>query len=188
MTDRVGMNMVTTKRRLYFVCFLFAVQAGLLGCSKSNLLPDTGPDIQEVYSRHIGGMKGAPARPPTDEEKAAETEQHGNSPASGISAQPAVYRPVQDAQADLVDYSRSSNNELEQLFPVLPNPQLVMYVYPHLTPKGRPVPGYTTAFKMYEKDEFALPGEWIPDHPDAIPGSVGQSDAPLTASHVRGGQ
>jgi conjugative transfer region lipoprotein (TIGR03751 family) len=57
------------------------------------------------------------------------------------------------------DYTRGANNELNMLFPKLPNPTLVMYVYPHISNAGVPVPGYSTAFPMYEKTEYALPGE-----------------------------
>jgi len=57
------------------------------------------------------------------------------------------------------DYTRSANNELEVLFPRIPNPTLVMYVYPHISNAGVPVPGYSTAFPMFDKTEYALPGE-----------------------------
>lgn len=180
-----GASIWTIKQALPFGMLLLVV-LGLEGCSNNNVLPDTGPHIQSVYVRHIGGMKGAPARPPTDEEKEAEAELKKSAPSGSAGSAEPAYRPVQDAKADLVDYTRTSGNEIEQLFPVLPNPQIVMYVYPHLTEKGRPVPGYSTAFKMYDKDEYALPGEWIPDHPDAIPAGGNGSDAPLTASHERG--
>lgn len=55
--------------------------------------------------------------------------------------------------------SRGAENELSGLFPLLPNPGICMYVWPHLGGGGFPVPGYTTCFKMYERDEYALPGE-----------------------------
>ena len=45
-------------------------------------------------------------------------------------------------------------------FPRLPNPSLVMYVFPHLAGAERtPVPGYATTFPLYERVEYALPGE-----------------------------
>lgn len=45
-------------------------------------------------------------------------------------------------------------------FTRLPNPDLVMYVAPHLSADGRyPIPAYTTVFPMYESVEYALPGE-----------------------------
>jgi hypothetical protein len=35
-----------------------------------------------------------------------------------------------------------------------------MYVFPHLASDERvPVPGYVTSFPMYERVEYALPGE-----------------------------
>ena len=44
-------------------------------------------------------------------------------------------------------------------FQLLPNPTLFMFVQTHLTADGSPVPGYITEFKMFERDEYALPGE-----------------------------
>ena len=35
-----------------------------------------------------------------------------------------------------------------------------MFVFPHLAEReGVPVPGYATTFPMYERVEYALPGE-----------------------------
>ena len=53
---------------------------------------------------------------------------------------------------------RDALNEIDVLFPRLSNPTLVMYVFPHLA-GGAPVPGYATAFPLYEGVEYALPGE-----------------------------
>lgn len=50
----------------------------------------------------------------------------------------------------------------EQLFKPLPNPEIAMYVYPHLVENAdgaQPVPGYTTAFFLYRENHFALPSE-----------------------------
>jgi conjugative transfer region lipoprotein (TIGR03751 family) len=71
-------------------------------------------------------------------------------------------RPYHDGDRDLVGYTRDSSNEINQLFPRLPNPELVIYVFPHINAKGRPIPGYSTSFLLYEKDEYALPGEVAP--------------------------
>lgn len=71
-----------------------------------------------------------------------------------------ISRPVEAGNVDLGGYTRYSHNEIENLFTHIPNPTLVMYVYPHLAGQERnPVPGYSTAFKMYLSDEFAMPGE-----------------------------
>jgi conjugative transfer region lipoprotein (TIGR03751 family) len=57
------------------------------------------------------------------------------------------------------NYIRNSHSELENNFPTLPNPTLYMFVYPHLVGNSHPVPGYTTKFKLYEVDHYALPNE-----------------------------
>lgn len=47
-------------------------------------------------------------------------------------------------------------------FQVVPNPSIPLYIYPHLATQGAqavPVPGYTTAFFLYERNHYALSGE-----------------------------
>ena len=69
-------------------------------------------------------------------------------------------RPIGHHDSDLAGYSRTAHTELDTIFPRLPNPTLVMYVFPHLAGSERvPVPGYATTFPLYERTEFALPGE-----------------------------
>jgi len=42
-------------------------------------------------------------------------------------------------------------------FHKIPNPELQMYIYPHLGGRDQiPVPGYTTEFNVYEQDYYAL--------------------------------
>ena len=75
-------------------------------------------------------------------------------------------RPPGDQESELHGYTRDAYNELNVLFPRLPNPTLVLYVFPHLAgEEGVPVPGYATAFPMYERTEYALPGE-VPANPE----------------------
>lgn len=65
-------------------------------------------------------------------------------------------------------FTRDSLNEIHQLFPKLRNPRFALYINPHLSTSSRaPVPGYTTEFSLYERDEYALPEE-IP--PNRYPG------------------
>jgi len=57
-------------------------------------------------------------------------------------------------------YTRTALNETEQLFKLLPNPKISIYVYPHLSTRDNaPVPGYTTAVSLYRSDEYALSDE-----------------------------
>lgn len=44
-------------------------------------------------------------------------------------------------------------------FQWLLNPTLTLYVFPHLSGAGHPVPGYRTFFKLYTQDHIAAPGE-----------------------------
>ncbi len=66
-----------------------------------------------------------------------------------------------DYQRSLVENKHAISNKsqavyenLKQQFPLAPNPIMVMYIFPHLTAAGTPVPGYHTYFKLYESDSF----------------------------------
>lgn len=131
--------MVTEYRPWAIALGAMALISWLQGCSTigahPSILPDEGPTTLQVY-------EGAVA----DEAPAAGTE-------------------VYDAQADLQRerdpalWARNANNELNNLFPRVPNHEITGYVFPHLTPRGRPVPGYSTSFMVYERAHYALPGE-----------------------------
>ncbi len=73
-----------------------------------------------------------------------------------IAERASVARPIND---DLVGYTRTADNESQLLFPELPNPRLVMYVYPHITVENTPIPGYSVPIYFYEEPQFAMPGE-----------------------------
>jgi len=62
-------------------------------------------------------------------------------------------------EARLEPYTRHARNEIRHLFPRLPNPDICLYIDPHLTTEGIPVPGYTTCFPLYRQAHYALPGE-----------------------------
>ena len=83
--------------------------------------------------------------------------------------------PTQDgersAPEETPSHARTAANELELLFPRLPNPDVYIHVLPHLATESRvPVPGYTTAVPLYERVEYALPGE--------TPGRAAEGGAP----------
>ncbi|WP_249963185.1 TIGR03751 family conjugal transfer lipoprotein [Histophilus somni] len=88
----------------------------------------------------------------------------------GSNAQLQVYRNSDNRQLDPVnyvgikeqrDYTRTAENEIKNLFPRLPNPDLIMYVYPHLSASGEPmpIPGYSTVIPFYSRVQYAQPGE-----------------------------
>ena len=78
---------------------------------------------------------------------------------SAATPPPESVRHLPNRQDGLYGYTRSVFNELDVLFPRLPNPTIVMYVFPHLSQEKTPIPGYSTTFPLYERDHFALPGE-----------------------------
>ena len=86
-------------------------------------------------------------------------------------------RPLKSGDASLEGYTRDALNEIETIFPRLPNPTLVMYVFPHLATEERvPVPGYATTFPMYERVEYALPGEVSSGHSGVGPAHKSEND------------
>ena len=122
------------------------ISLGLAGCAstKETVLPQDGPSMQAIYEAHIQAMNAHDPQVIRDE--------------LGV-------RPIHTGEADLYGYTRDAFNEIDLLFPRLPNPTLVMYVFPHLAGETHaPVPGYATAFPMYEQVEYALPGE-VPGTP-----------------------
>ena len=113
----------------------------LAGCAstKEAVLPQDGPSMKAIYEGHVQEMN---ARDPQ-----LLRGELGN-------------RPIMTGDAALQGYTRDAFKEIDVLFPRLPNPTLVMYVFPHLAGETQaPVPGYATAFPMYEQVEYALPGE-----------------------------
>ena len=87
-----------------------------------------------------------------------------------LDARQSLRRPLTDAdvQAAPVEqmrYTRTARNEVYRQFQRLPNPDLVMYVYPHLAGTDPvPVPGYTTVFPLYQRVQYAMPGERLEDY------------------------
>jgi conjugative transfer region lipoprotein (TIGR03751 family) len=126
---------------------LISISALVASCanSKDTVLPQAGPTMKQIYDGHFASMN-------------AGSLDHARTEAGG--------RPLDLHPETRASYTRESATELDLHFPRLPNPTLVMYVYPHLAgPAHVPIPGYTTRFSMYETTEFALPGE-VPIHAD----------------------
>ena len=72
---------------------------------------------------------------------------------------------LQTAAARQAAYTRSAANEIQRQFRRLPNPDLVMYVFPHLAGSDPvPVPGYSTVFPLYQRVQYAMPGERVEDY------------------------
>jgi conjugative transfer region lipoprotein (TIGR03751 family) len=71
----------------------------------------------------------------------------------------------QSTDRSATNYSRTSENEINAQFKRLPNPDLVMFVFPHLSGSEEvPIPGYSTIFPMHSRVKYALPGERTEDY------------------------
>ncbi len=120
---------------------LFA--ASLAACSvtqpsSDKLLPDAGPTTAELISG----------------QKSRVSAYFGN----GVQAD-YLGMPLTEGYAPNSSYSLNHINELRRDFRKVPNPEIVAYVFPHISDGELPVPGYFTMFKLYERDHFALEQE-----------------------------
>lgn len=124
--------------------------------SKEELLPHNGRTMQDIWQQAAGdgvvGGAGSMARRQL------------------LDARQSLRRPLTDADVQTAPdkqarYTRTAANEVRSQFHRLPNPDLIMYVFPHLTGTDPvPVPGYTTLFPMYQRVQYAMPGERVEDY------------------------
>ena len=111
--------------------------------------------MMDIWQQEAGGGGGAAGR---------------NAGGQLLDARQSLRRPLTDADmqaapAEQMRYTRTARNEVRRQFQRLPNPDLVMYVYPHLTGTDPvPVPGYTTVFPLYQRIQYAMPGERVEDY------------------------
>lgn len=125
----------------------FAVVALLTACSiagpRSSPLPQSGPTMEQIYRERAGEA---------DRDRAREA---------------LPLRPSSDVSPGPV--REMAMRQIERRFARLPNPDLFMVVFPHLAQGKYPVPGYVTAFPMYERVEYLLPGEADAPRPQSPP-------------------
>ena len=125
------------------------------GCatSKDELLPHGEYSMLDVWNQETGGSVGG-----------------GQSARQLRDARQGLRRSLTEADvqatpASNAAYTRTAANETHRLFHRLPNPDLVMYVFPHLAGTDPvPVPGYTTVFPLYQRVQYAMPGERLEDY------------------------
>jgi len=135
------------------VCFSLFFAALASGCStsKDELLPHGNDTMLNVWDQGTTGTGGNATNRQI------------------LDARTALRRPLeQDPQASADAnrvFARTSQNEIYSQFKRLPNPDLVMYIFPHLAGSDpAPVPGYTTVFPLYQRVQYAMPGERTEDY------------------------
>ena len=106
--------------------------------SKDNIIPVPESDMKSVYENHM----------------------QGSGEGRLFDKRSLMRRPMIEGDVDLSQYVRTEKNQLESKFKLLPNPTMYMFVAPHLASEDQvPIPGYLTEFKMWESDNYAIPGE-----------------------------
>ncbi len=127
----------------------------LTGCAtnKEKLLPHSDVTMLDIWNQQTGGSAGG-----------------GEVTRELLDARQALRRPLTDIDALSIPavnaaYTRTAQNEIYRQFYRLPNPDLVMYVFPHLAGSDpAPIPGYSTVFPFYERVQYAVPGERTEDY------------------------
>ncbi|EAM2983598.1 TIGR03751 family conjugal transfer lipoprotein [Salmonella enterica] len=133
----------TTKRLQPAMPVSMLVMAAILsGCSTSKeaLLPAGENTMMELWQNKAPSGQPAVQARETLRRPLSQTERNGDNRLAE-------------------SYSRTQESEISQQFPRLPNPDMVMYVFPHLAGGTAPVPGYSTVFPFYSQTQYALPGE-----------------------------
>lgn len=141
-----------TDRRLQ-ACAWLMIALLTSGCStsKDEMLPHGDATMMDVWEHGTTGSAGSA------------------SSRLLLDARQTLRRPLDPQQAavrnDNAAFTRTAQNEIYSQFKRLPNPDLVMYVYPHLAGTDpAPVPGYTTIFPFYQRVQYAMPGERTEDY------------------------
>jgi conjugative transfer region lipoprotein (TIGR03751 family) len=122
----------------------------LSGCAthKEKLLPHGDVTMLDVWNQATAGdLSGArPSRALLDARESLRR------PLTGVS--------MGSLSQEGESYTRTAENEVDRQFFRLPNPDLVMYVFPHLGgTEPVPVPGYSTVFPFFSRVQYAMPGE-----------------------------
>ncbi len=136
---------------------LAAAVAVLSGCatSKEELLTHSDRTKMDIWQQETGG--GGSGTGQVARRQLLDARQSLRRPLTDAN--------VQAAPAEQMRYTRTAQSEVYRQFQRLPNPDLVMYVYPHLAGTDPvPVPGYTTVFPLYQRVQYAMPGERLEDY------------------------
>ena len=122
------------------------------GTAKEKMLPHDDTTMLDIWNQETGGG----ARAGQGNRQLLDARQSLRRPLTGadLAATPAIN----------ASYTRTARNEIYSQFHRLPNSDLAMYVFPHLAGTDpAPVPGYTTIFPFYQRQQYAMPGERAED-------------------------
>lgn len=90
-----------------------------------------------------------------------ETSENNSGSLQGIAKIRQALLQPQDTVSD-TQLSYNENNNIDTEFKRMPNPEIRLYLYPHLVHENGesyPKPAMTTAFFLYKRNHFAMPNE-----------------------------
>ncbi|UQI28510.1 TIGR03751 family conjugal transfer lipoprotein [Pseudomonas bijieensis] len=127
------------------------VAIALTGCATNteDLLSHDGSTMMEVWNQQASGSAD------------------GRIAQQLLDARQALRRPLTEplVPSFTTPYTRTAHTEIQRQFHRLPNPDLVMYVFPHRAgTEAVPVPGYSTVFPLHQRVQYAMPGERLEDY------------------------
>lgn len=132
--------------RVSRIALVFAALVVLAGCAtrKDALLPHGKETMPELWREYSGGGPGGG--------RLAKAREKLRRPLTDRERNSALFRNA--------SYTRTAENEMNEQFKRLPDPDLLMYVFPHVAGRDSvPVPGYSTVFPFYTSVHYAMPGE-----------------------------
>lgn len=127
------------------------IVATLSGCATNteDLLTHDGHTMMDVWNQQTSGA------------------QNGLAGQQLLDARQALRRALTEplVPSTTEPYTRTAQTEIQRQFHRLPNPDLVMYVFPHRAgTEAAPVPGYSTVFPLHQRVQYAMPGERLEDY------------------------
>ena len=142
--ERSFMRTIKIVLQTLWISLLIGTSFTLTGCAtRGDAIPQNSSTMLQVYEEAMQQPQGETLNQAREQVKNAAT-------LPGIN------------QNNNSVLTRTTENEIDNVFPLLPNPTLVMYVYPHFAGEEQlPVPGYSTAFPLYDKMYYAMPGEVV---------------------------
>jgi len=135
------------------IVLLAATALAACATNKEKLLPHGDATMLDIWNQQTGGSAGG-----------------GQTARELLDARQSLRRRLTDTDLQSMPavnaaYTRTAQNEIYRQFYRLPNPDLVMYVFPHLAGSDpTPIPGYSTVLPLYESVQYALPGERTEDY------------------------
>ncbi|WP_119327767.1 TIGR03751 family conjugal transfer lipoprotein [Cysteiniphilum halobium] len=144
------MHWIKTIKKTNILAITFSFGMLLLGgCSTQinpNDMPPSSMSMQAIY-QSVNSDNGE------DSLNAINNGSNG----SNIQSDKAVAQSVHYAA-----YTATAQNNINDLFKQYPNPNIPIYIYPHLAfidGTESPIPAYTTSFYLYRENHYAMPQE-----------------------------